>query len=59
MNKLTLSQMEETQGGKAQQVIDAVNGACAIIAVVGAFGGPVGWGAVGFCAGWGLCATFC
>ncbi|GAB4016113.1 hypothetical protein GCM10028808_43510 [Spirosoma migulaei] len=59
MNKLSLSQMEKVEGGKAKDVIDGVNGACAIIAVVGVFGGPVGWGAASFCAGWGLCAAFC
>lgn len=56
MNSLKLEQMELLQGG-GDGVRDIVSGSCAVIGVIGVLGGPVGWGAMAFCAGWGIGAA--
>lgn len=54
LQTLSINQMEALQGGGHQEVKEIIDGACAVIGVAGLFGGPVGWGASAFCAGWGL-----
>lgn len=54
MKQLSILEMESVNAGSAKQVIDIIDGACGVAGVIAVFGGPVGWGAGAFCAGWGL-----
>ena len=52
MQILSIDQQASIAGGADPG--DIIDGACAVAGVVGIAGGPVGGGALAFCAGWGL-----